>query len=52
MICFKFRRTPNATFEETQRVVEPELEADFLTNVMDPSFFHMYNRLCALKCLE
>lgn len=45
-------RTPNATFEEIQRVVEPELEADFLTNVMDPSFFHMYNRLCALKCLE
>lgn len=45
-------KTPNATFKEIQRVVEPELEADFLTSVMDPSFFHMYNKLCALKCLE
>lgn len=47
-----FRRMFNVMFEEIQRVVELELEVDFLINVIDLLFFYMYNRLCVFKCLE
>ena len=51
-IKYSFYSRTSSKIEEIQKVVVAELESDFFIEVNNTVFFHMYNKLCAIECLE